>query len=88
MWRGLLPLVVITGALALPTSALAGGFTAHLFLSTHQPKVGHQPIKVTATRGRQKLSGNVSYQFYLGRTTTRSVIGPATVFVTESFTTA
>lgn len=68
VWRGLLPLVVITGALALPTSALAGGFKAHLFLATHQPKVGHQPIKVTATRGRQKLSGNVSYLFYLGRT--------------------
>jgi hypothetical protein len=63
LWRGLAPLVVITGILALPTSAVAGGFKARLFLATHQPKVGAQPIKVTATRGRQKLSGSVSYQF-------------------------
>jgi hypothetical protein len=67
-WRGFLPLAVIVGMLALPGSALAGGFTAHLFLSTHQPKVGVQPVKVTATRGRQKLSGNVNYQFFLGTT--------------------
>ena len=67
--RGLLPLVVIAGLLVLPTSALAGGFKAHLFLSTHEPKVGGQPIKVTATRGRQKLSGNVSFQFkFMGTT--------------------
>ena len=59
---------MIVGILALPGSALASGFTAHLFLSTHQPKVGIQPVKVTATRGRQKLSGTVNYQFFLGTT--------------------
>jgi hypothetical protein len=64
VWRALLPLVVVAGILALPASALAGGFTAHIYLSTHEPRVGGQPIKITATRGRQKLSGNVSYQFF------------------------
>jgi hypothetical protein len=67
-WRGVLPLAVIVGMLALPGSALASGFTAHLFLATHQPKVGIQPVKVTAVRGRQKLSGSVNYQFFLGKT--------------------
>ena len=51
--------------MALPTTALASGFTAHLYASTHQPKVGRWPIKVTATRGSQKLSGGVSYRFLL-----------------------
>ena len=51
--------------MALPTTALASGFTAHLYASTHQPKVGRWPIKVTATRGSQKLSGSVSYRFLL-----------------------
>jgi hypothetical protein len=50
-------------ALALPGSALAGGFTAHLYAATHQPRVGYMPITVTATRGAQKLSGSVNYQF-------------------------
>ena len=79
-WRALLPLVLITGMLALPASALAGGFTAHLFLSTHQPKVGKQPIKVTATRGRTKLSGSVSYLFFLGRSSTRVGRAPGKSF--------
>jgi hypothetical protein len=50
-------------ALALPASALAGGFTARLYPSSHTPKVGAWPLTVTATRGRQKLSGSVNYQF-------------------------
>src|ERR1700735_1038176 len=79
-WRGFLPLAVIVGILALPGSALASGFTAHLFLSTHQPKVGIQPVKVTATRGRQKLSGSVSYLFFLGRTNTRVGRAPGKSF--------
>lgn len=52
--------VILAAALALPASALAGGFTAHLYASTHEPRVGLRPIKVTATRGRQKLTGNVN----------------------------
>jgi len=54
---------VAVAALALPASALAGGFTAHLYAPSHQPKVGSWRIKVTATRGRQKLSGSVNYRF-------------------------
>ena len=49
--------------LALPASALAGGFTARLYAPNHQPKVGYWHITVTATRGRQKLSGSVNYRF-------------------------
>ena len=37
--------------------------TARLYATTHQPKVGNWPIKVTATRGSQKLSGTVNYRF-------------------------
>jgi hypothetical protein len=61
-------MAIVVGMLALPGIALAGGFTAHLFLATHEPKVGIQQVKVTATRGRTKLSGNVNYQFFLGKT--------------------
>lgn len=58
----LLPLIVLA-ALALPASALGASFSAHLRIGSHQPKVGPQPITVTATRGRTKLSGTVSYRF-------------------------
>lgn len=62
--RRLIPLVAaLAVALVIPAGALAGGFTAHLRISTHEPKVGLQPITVTAVRGSQKLSGTVSYQF-------------------------
>lgn len=60
-----LALLAALAMMALPATALAGGFTAHLYVATHQPKVGYQPIKVTATRGSQKLSGTVSYRFLL-----------------------
>ena len=56
-------LVVGLLALMLPSSALAGGFTARMHVSTHEPRVGMMPITVTATRGAQKLSGTVSYRF-------------------------
>jgi hypothetical protein len=61
---------IVTAALfatlALPGIALAGGFTAQLSAPTHTPKVGAERITVTATRGNQKLSGNVSYHFLFG----------------------
>jgi hypothetical protein len=66
--RTTVSLLIVLGALTLPTSALAGGFTAVLHDSTHTPKVGAQQITVTATRGRQKLSGSVHYRFLLGKT--------------------
>ena len=70
--RRLLLGAVAVLALALPSSALAGGFTARLYATTHQPKVGNWPIKVTAMRGSQKLSGTVNYRFlYLGQVVSR-----------------
>jgi hypothetical protein len=56
-------LIVSTVAVGLPAGALAGGFTARLYPSSHTPKVGAWPLKVTATRGGLKLSGSVSYRF-------------------------
>jgi hypothetical protein len=55
---------VAVAALALPASALAGGFTAHLYAPGHQPTVGSWRIKVTAARGSQQLSGSVNYRFF------------------------
>lgn len=57
--------VAATLALAIPATALAGGFTAHLYMGRegHQPRVGRQHIKVTAYRGRRPLSGSVRYLF-------------------------
>ncbi|MHB8690521.1 MAG: hypothetical protein ACYDHH_04690 [Solirubrobacteraceae bacterium] len=56
-------MTALIAALALPGAALAGGFTAQLSAPTHTPKVGSEPITVTATRGKQKLSGTVNYHF-------------------------
>lgn len=63
--RAAVLLIALAAALAVPANALAGGFTAHLYVpgNTHQPKVGNWRIKVTATRGKQKLSGHVHYNF-------------------------
>jgi hypothetical protein len=73
--RGLRPVLlaaVAILALAWPASALAGGFTARLYAPNHQPKVGSWRIKVTATRGGQKLSGSVNYRFlYQGQVVSR-----------------
>jgi hypothetical protein len=64
--RSVLLLAAVTAALVFPANALAGGFTAHLYApnNTHRPKVGNWRIKVTATRGTQKLSGSVHYRFF------------------------
>jgi len=51
------------GLLAVPATALAGSFTAKLQIGSHQPKVGYQPLTVTATKGATKLAGTVRYQF-------------------------
>jgi hypothetical protein len=55
--------IAVAVALALPASALAGGFSSTLKIGSHEPKVGAQPITVTATHGSQKLSGTVHFQF-------------------------
>jgi hypothetical protein len=58
-------LVVAVAMLAAPSIALAGGFTAQLSAPTHRPKAGAPfRIEVTASRGSQRLSGTVRYQFY------------------------
>jgi hypothetical protein len=72
----LLPaLAAVAVALALPASALAGGFTARLYAPNHQPNVGNWRITVTATRGAQKLSGRVYYRFLYNGAVVRTVPG-------------
>jgi hypothetical protein len=57
-------LVGITLMLAVPGSAAAAAFTARLKAPNHQPIANKKwRITVTATRGRAKLSGSVSYEF-------------------------
>jgi hypothetical protein len=60
-------LVALVAAFAVPATAVAGGFTARLIAHGHQPRVGLWPLTVTATRGKQKLSGTVRYQYLVGR---------------------
>ncbi len=70
--RAILVAAVATLTLAWPAAALAGGFTARLYAPSHEPKVGTWRIRVTATRGRQRLSGKVSYRFvYHGQVVSR-----------------
>lgn len=65
--RALAPLLATlftAAALALPATAVAAGFTAHLYAPNHQPEVGAKwRIKVTATRGGRALSGTVRYRY-------------------------
>jgi hypothetical protein len=63
MRRALFALVLMA-ALALPASAFAGGFTAHLSAPNHKPVANKKwPITVTANRGSAKLAGTVSYRY-------------------------
>ena len=53
-------------ALAVPATASAAAFKAHLTAPNHSPTANKPwPITVTATRGATKLSGSVRYQFLL-----------------------
>lgn len=63
-WRGTAVLVVVLGALIVPTAALARPFGSTLQISTHRPHVGAQHIRVTATHHGRGLCGKVSYVFY------------------------
>jgi hypothetical protein len=63
-----LAVLAALAVMALPATALASGFTAHLHVPSHQPKVGKWPLRVTATRGSQKPSGSVSFRFLLDGT--------------------
>lgn len=61
--------LLAAAALAFPAVALAGGFTAHLYAPTHQPRANTKwRITITAVRGRQQLSGTVSYRFLFNGT--------------------
>ncbi len=54
----------LMAALALPAAALAGGFTIRVRIANHTPIAGKRwPIELTVTRGRERLSGTVRYQF-------------------------
>lgn len=62
-FRSVVAAAALVIGLALPATAAAGGFTARLHANGHEPHVGMWPVTVTATRGRQKLSGSVYYRF-------------------------
>jgi hypothetical protein len=70
--RPVVVVVALVAALALPAAAIAGGFTARLIANGHEPRVGWWPVTITATRGRQKLSGDVYYRFLYNGTVVKS----------------
>jgi hypothetical protein len=60
----LVMLLAVATALALPASALAAGFTIRVHIANHTPVVNKRwPIELTITKGHQKLSGSVRYQW-------------------------
>jgi hypothetical protein len=62
--RLVVPILVVALALVVPATASAAAFTAHLKAPNHTPTANKPwPITVTATRGRNKLSGSVRYEF-------------------------
>ena len=55
-------------ALLIPSAASAAAFTAKVHFPNHNPIAGKTwVITWTATKGRTKLSGSDSYQFYEGK---------------------
>jgi hypothetical protein len=57
-------------ALLLPSAASAAAFNAKVHFPNHNPIAGKTwVITWTATRGRTKLSGSDSYEFFEGKTT-------------------
>jgi hypothetical protein len=58
-----LAVAVVVVAALLPVSAFAAAFTAKLSAPTHTPKVGNEKITILVTKGSQKLSGSVNYEF-------------------------
>jgi hypothetical protein len=56
-------------ALILPSAASAAAFTAKVHFPNHNPIAGKTwVITWTATKGRTKLSGSDSYEFFEGKT--------------------
>jgi hypothetical protein len=57
-------------ALVIPSAAPAAAFTAKVHFPNHNPIAGKTwVITWTATKGRTKLSGSDSYQFFEGKAT-------------------
>jgi hypothetical protein len=63
-WRGIAGLVVVLGALIVPSAAIARPFSSTLQAPTHRPHVGLERIRVTASHNGRGLCGKVSYVFY------------------------
>jgi hypothetical protein len=62
-------------ALIVPSAASAAAFSAKVHFPNHNPIAGKTwVITWTATKGRTKLSGSDSYQFFVGNTTSGSPV--------------
>jgi hypothetical protein len=62
-------------ALLLPGAASAAAVSAKVHFPNHNPIAGKTwVITWTATKGRTKLSGSDSYQFFIGKTTSGSPV--------------
>ena len=75
--RASIALVGLAVALALivPSAASAAAFTAKVHFPNHNPIAGKNwVITWTATKGRTKLSGSDSYEFFQGNTTAGSPV--------------
>jgi hypothetical protein len=67
--------LVAAVALLVPSAASAAAFTAKVHFPNHNPIAGKVwVITWTATKGRTKLSGSDSYQFFIGNTTSGSPV--------------
>ena len=62
--------LVAAFALLIPSTASAAAFSAKVHFPNHNPIAGKTwVITWTATKGRTKLSGSDSYEFFQGKTT-------------------
>jgi hypothetical protein len=67
--------LVAAFALLIPSVASAAAFSAKVHFPNHNPIAGKTwVITWTATKGRSKLSGSDSYQFFIGETTSGSPV--------------
>jgi hypothetical protein len=67
--------LVAAFALLIPSAASAAAFTAKVHFPNHNPVAGKTwVITWTATKGRTKLSGSDSYQFFIGNTSSGSPV--------------
>jgi hypothetical protein len=67
--------LVAAVALLVPSAASAAAFSAKVHFPNHNPTAGKVwVITWTATKGRTKLSGSDSYQFFIGNTTSGSPV--------------